>query len=323
MQTDTQTVDRLLSALGISLPVDLLSRLNVVEYLDQLDQVIALAAGERQRLGDLLRAAERITSRQLDEALAEQRRSGRKLGEILIEQGLLTQPERAAILEFQRRQTGAAPVAGKFALGNILVASGQITRAQLESALLRQASTGRRLGEELIEAGAASKRQVEGGLLLQNRLIAYALSVTFGLAPLVTLLPSAEAAQKHAALAVSATVIANARMQPSYQATQLTITEADVARGYVEVAAASRFSVRTNSRSGYLMEFHPLADIFESVHVAGLGSAVQFGADGGSVVQRGLTASNLNHELSFRFTLRREALPGLYPWPLQLSVRAI
>jgi hypothetical protein len=323
MQTDIKTVDKLLTALGISLPVDLLSRLNVVEYLDQLDQVLALAAGERQRLGDLLRAAERITSCQLDEALAEQRRGGRRLGEILIEQGLLTKRERAAILEFQRRQTGAATVSGKFALGNILVASGQITRDQLESALLRQATSGRRLGEELIDASQASVGQIESGLLLQKRLITYALKVTLGLAPLVTLLPSAEAVQKHAALAVSVTVIANARMQPSYQATQLTITEADVARGYVEVAAASRFSVRTNSRTGYLMEFHPLTDIFESVHVAGLGSAVQFGADGGSVVQRSLTASNLDHELSFRFTLRSQARPGLYPWPLQLSVRAI
>jgi hypothetical protein len=323
MQTDIKTVDTILSALGIGLPVDLLSQIDFFAYLDQLDDVLALAAGEPQRLGDLLRAAERITSAQLDETLAEQRRGNRKFGEILIENGLLTERERDAVLEFQKRQSGVTPVSGKFVLGNILVASGEITWDQLESALLHQARTGRRLGEELIEAGYASKGEVEGGLLLQNRLIAYALTVALGLAPLVTMVPSAQAAQRSAAMTVSVTVVANAKMEISYQATQLTITEADITRGYVEVPGASRFSVRTNSRTGYLMEFHPVANVFESVHVGGLGNAVQFGVDGGSIVQRGPLASNLTHELSFRFNLRPEARPGLYPWPLQLSVRAI
>jgi hypothetical protein len=312
-----------LSALGVDLPIDLLARLDIVEYLDQLDNVVALAAGERQRLGDLLRAAERITSSQLEDALAEQRRDGRQLGEILIGQGLLSQQERNVLLEFQRRQAGMTPGSGRFALGNILVASGHITRAQLEGALLRQATSGRQIGEELIKAGHASRGQVERGLVLQKRLITYALTVALGLAPIAAIVPPAEAAQNHAALQVSVTVIANAKMQTSYQATQLTITEADVARGYVEVPAASRFSVRTNSRTGYLMEFHPVAGLFESVQVGGLGSPVQLGADGGSIVQRGPLASNMTHELSFRFALRPEAQPGLYPWPLQLSVRAI
>lgn len=244
MQNDIKTVDTILSALGISLPVDLLSRLDVVEYLNQLDHVLALAAGERQRLGDLLQAAERITSFQLEEALAEQQRGSRKLGEILIEKGLLTERERDAVLEFQRRQTGVAPVSGKFALGNLLVASGQITRSQLENALLRQATSGRRLGEELITAGHANNHQVDKGLVLQRKLIAFALAVTMGLAPLA---PSAEAAQRSAALAVSATVIANAKLTTHYQAAQLMISVADVTRGYVEVPIASRFSVACNS----------------------------------------------------------------------------
>lgn len=320
MQTNIKTVDTILSALGISLPVDLLSRLDIVEYLDQLDHVLALAAGERQRLGDLLRAAERITSSQLDEALAEQRRGGRKLGEILIEKGLLMERERDAVLEFQRRQTGVAPVSGKFALGNVLVANGQITRSQLEDALLRQVTSGRRLGEELITAGHASKNQVDEGLFLQRKLIAYALAVTMGLAPLG---PSAEAAQKSAALAVSVTVIANAKLRTHYQAAQLKISAADVARGYVEAPTASRFSVATNSRSGYLMDFHPVSDLFESVHVGGLAQAGHIGAEGGTIVQRGPLSPNGTHELSYRFNLRPDVVPGNYPWPLQLSVRAL
>ena len=215
------------------------------------------------------------------------------------------------------------PASGKFALGNILVANGQITRAQLESALLGQASTGRRLGEELISACHASKEQIKSGLLLQKRLVACALAITVGLAPLVTMVPAAEAAQTSAAIQVSARVVASARMRTAHQATQLRITAADVARGYAEAPAASRFSVATNSRSGYLLEFHPVGDVFESVHVGGLGSTVQLGSDGGAIVQRGLQPPDLTHELSFRFTLRPGAQPGSYPWPLQLSVRTL
>ena len=323
MRTDVKTVDTLLSTLGVDLPVDLLSRIEISQYLDHLDHVVALAAGERQRLGDLLRAADRITPEQLEDALSEQRRNGRHLGEILIGKGLLTGRERDALLEFQSRQSGAEHVSGKFALGNILVANGQITRAQLESALLLQETSGLRLGEELIKAGHASKGQIEGGLVQQKRLIAYALSFAVSLAALGAVVPSAEAAQKSAVLAVSATVIANARLQTSHQATQLSISAADIARGYVEAPAASRFSVTSNSRSGYRIEFNPVGDFFESVHVAGMGNVVRLGPDGGTIVQRGPLPQNLTHELDFRFNLRPGTLPGSYPWPLQISVRAL
>lgn len=323
MQTDTKNVDTILSALGISLPLDLLAQLDIVEYLDQLDHVLALAAGERQRLGDLLRAAERITSAQLADALAEQQQGRCKLGEILIKKGLLTQKERDAVLEFQRRQKSLEPASGKFALGNVLVANGQISRSQLEDALLRQVSSGRRLGEELITAGHASQEQVDDGLFLQRKLITYALAVTMGLVPLVTLVPSAEAAQKSAALAVSVTVIANAKLNTAFQAAQLNISAADVARGYVDVPAASRFSVATNSRSGYLLHFHPLSELFESARVDGLTQAGHIGAEGGTIVQRSPHPLNGAHELNYRFMLRPDVAPGNYPWPLQLSVRAL
>ncbi len=219
--------------------------------------------------------------------------------------------------------SGKTPGSRRFALGNILVASGQISRGQLERALARQSDTGRRLGEELIEAGVASRGQVEGGLLLQKRLLSCALTITVGLAPLAALLPSAQAAQARAALFVSVTVVPNAKIQAHYQAAQLQITAADVARGHVEVATASRFTVVTNSRRGYVMEFHPVGSVFASVHVDGLVDTVQLGADGGAIVQRGPLAAQQLHELSFRFNLNPDTKPGNYPWPLQLSAHAL
>ena len=323
MKTDVNKLDGILSALGIVASADLLAGLDIEVRLDQLDEVVALAAGERQRLGELLRAAERITPEQLEDALSEQRRSGCKLGEILIEKGVFTQRERDVVLEFQRRQAGAAPIAGKLYLGNILVATGQITRAQLEDALRRQAATGRRLGDELIEAGQARKGQIEGGLLLQRKLLKYALIVAMALAQSAALVPSAQAGQTSASMQVSVAVIANTKVRTDYQATQLKITEADVTRGYIDAPTASRFLVSTNSRSGYLMEFYPIGNLFESVQIEGLGNAVRLSADGGTIVQREPLLRNMTHELSYRFILRPDTQPGNYQWPLLLSVRPL
>jgi len=323
MQTEIKTVARMLSALRIKLPVDFLSRLDAVDYLGQLEHVLDLAAGQRQRLGDLLRVAGRITPAQLDEALADQRRGGRKLGEILIEKGLLTEREKDAVLEFQKRQTDVSPVSSKFALGNILIANGHITPSQLADALHRQVASGRRVGDELIASSHATKRQVSGALRLQRKLIAYTLFVILGVAPLPILGPSAEEAQSSAAMQVSAMVIAKARLQTVHQAAQLKISDADVAHGYVAIPTAARFSVVTNSRAGYVLQFHPIGSLFESVQIDGLGDTVNLGADGGTIVLRGPLPPQLMHELSFRFALHPDTGPGTYPWPLQLSVRPL
>ncbi len=324
MTTDSKTTDVILSSLGVHLPTGLPGTLNVPEYLDQIERVLTLAAGDRQRLGELLCAAERISAAQLNEALSEQQTSERPLGEILINKGLLTRQEQDIALEFQRRQGGCTPDAtGALTLGNILVTSCQITRAQLDQALQRQQSSGRRLGEELIAAGHANSTQVKHGLQLQRKLTGYALAVAIGLTPFVNWMSTAQAGQLSAAIPVSVTVLASAKMQTEYQTAQLNISESDIARGYVDVSDALRFSVNTNSLSGYLLVFHPVGNLFESVQVDGLGNAVQLGADGGDIVQRGAAPAQSSHALSFRFNLSQNVTPGNYPWPLQLSVRGL
>jgi hypothetical protein len=214
-------------------------------------------------------------------------------------------------------------VSGELALGNILVTSGQVSRTQLKDALRSQEVTGRRIGEELIEAGYVSKSQVENGLRLQRKLIISALIVAVGLAPGAALASSAEGSQSSTSMPVSVTVIANAKIRNEYQVTQLKVTENDVSRGFVDIPDASRFSVSTNSRVGYLLEFHPVSHLFKSVEVSGLGNPVQLGADGGAIVQRGPLPAHLTHVLGFRFFLSQNTLPGNYPWPLLLSIHTL
>jgi len=323
MKTGIKPVEAILMDLGIRLPVEFLSRLDIEEYLDELDKAVTLVTGERQRLGDLLRGAEHITPRQLEQALSQQRRYRLGLGEILIRNGVLTLRESDALLEFLHRRKGVETASSHFSLGNILVANQSITRDQLEEALRRQLETGRRLGEELIHAGDASRSQISSGLSLQRRLIAWALAITTALAPIAVLVPAAVAGQAGATLAVSVTVIAEAKIQSNHQLTKIEITAADIARGYVEIQSASRFSVFTNSPLGYSVEFHPVGSIFESAQVVGLGRAVQLGADGGTVFVRGPLAPNAMHDLNYRFTLSPDTLPGSYPWPLAFSVHAL
>lgn len=59
-----------------------------------------------RKLGDLLLDRRLITTRQLEEALEEQKKSGKKLGEILIANGILRNDDLVLVLAQQRPQTG-------------------------------------------------------------------------------------------------------------------------------------------------------------------------------------------------------------------------
>jgi len=162
----------ILVRLGVSDGAELASALDIGSYLGQFEGLQLLAAGERQQLGELLRTAKRLSLEQLEDALAEQRRSGNKLGEILMQRGLLGAAECEVLLAFQRRQCGQARSVTRLHLGNVLVAADEITREQLAQALLWQSERGGRLGEALIAAGHASEHQVTRGLHLQRKLVA-------------------------------------------------------------------------------------------------------------------------------------------------------
>ncbi len=321
MGSSFSKVDAISPAINPDITAELLLQLDIEKYLDQLNQTVALTTEEREHLTDILSVPEADVFGQNNQELSKNTRGSRLLSRTLINHPKLSPRERGAVIKFEQHPQDVTPVSGEFALGNILVANGQITRSQLELALMQQTKTGRRLGEELIKAGHASSGQVEKGLLIQRKLVAYALAASVGFSPVVA--TTADAAQMSADVGVSVTVVAHAKMQTVFQETQLKISKEDIVRGFVEVASASRFSVSTNSQSGYLLEFYPVGEIFESVQIGGLGSPVHIGADGGAIVQRGQLLANYSHELSFRFTLRPEVVPGNYPWPLQLSVRSM
>lgn len=164
-----ELLGHVLVKMGVIDPTDFIAALSVQEHLDRVEDAVKLAAGVRRMLGDLLVQAGRITGEELDCAIAEQKRSGEKLGEILVRQKLLTERELHHILDFQRNQGRAT--SGPLKLGEILVSSGAISRSQLDDALRKQAGSRKQLGEVLIEEGYAKPKHITHGIHVQKKFL--------------------------------------------------------------------------------------------------------------------------------------------------------
>jgi hypothetical protein len=284
-----------------------------------VNDILASAAGPREPIGELLVKAGRLTRLQLDDALAEQRTSGQRLGELLVRKGQLAAPELRSILAFQQRLGGASPAnAGPLQLGNLLVAVGAITVAQLEQALEQQRQYKRRLGDALVSAGYATEHQVARGLKLQQVMLHVALAVLLASSLGPTAASAASGGTAYSSVIMSATVLPYHRIEVVRQAPLLTVTSADVARGYVDVAGGTSLRALSNDHRGFTVSFEPRARLFERATIVGLGGDLNIGPDGGSV-QHHYTGRDTSLELSYRFYLAASLAPGSYPWPLQIS----
>lgn len=300
---------------------DKLATLLGIHNTNQLDELKSLAAGERLLLGDLLLQAKRLTADQLAEALAKQGFASKQLGQILVDCGYLSPAELEVTLSFQLNQGNHARGCAKLQLGNILVANGDLSHEQLADALTRHQANGGRLGESLIAAGHLTHAQVRHGLDLQRKLVSAvlicALALTASLAP-----APVQASSQMAGVQVSAVVYPSARFQPQFQADKITVTHEDIARGYVDMPAASKFTVVTPKGGNYSVEFQPRSDLFHAVSIDGLGSQVLIGSEGGSIAQTGAGLAGATSSLSYRFHLKPNIEAGIYDWPLVLAVRA-
>ena len=126
-------------------------------------------------------------------------------------------------------------------------------------------------------------------------------------------------------LTVTANVLKHASLKVLAQPTSVVITAADIARGYVDVAAPAQVSIQSNSRDGYMLMFASEGEFLHQTLVRGLGNDVQLSAGGGGVMRsadgRGMAKATL--DLGFRFLLSESARQGVYAWPLRLSVASL
>lgn len=122
-------------------------------------------------IGEVLVAGEFISQSDLDRALAEQRKTNERLGEILIRLGIISLMELKAVLAFQSdielspAQQGAAI---RHKLGDLLVKGRKLQRHELDSALAEQEKTNEKLGEVLLRLGLVSDFELDAVLAWQH-----------------------------------------------------------------------------------------------------------------------------------------------------------
>lgn len=320
-KTTNELLGQVLTRMGVVDPTDLQAALSLQDHLASLEDAVKMAAGMRRMLGGLVLQAGRISEAQLEEALAEQKNSGEKLGDVLVRLGFLSNRQLDALLDFQRMQGEKETAAGPLRLGDILISAGHLSREHLDCALRKQKSSGKKLGEILVEEGYVQPRQVKQGIRLQQKLVTAVLTAILAL----TAVPDADAGTAPASrsgsadLRVSATVLPFAALKVSNRAQTLQITEADVSRGYVDVSEGSSIEVRSNSRDGYYLSFECFEEAVKQVQVEGLGKPAVFGG-GSGIVPMAIDARRVSIELSYRFILSENVRPGVYPWPLTVAV---
>jgi type IV pilus assembly protein PilB len=146
-------------------------------------------------LGDILLAEHLITWSQLEQALESQKgtRPYKPIGQILVEQGALTQDKLKSILDaFGKRSR----------LGEILVKSRAITREQLATAFEEQQRAGTRLGEALIGLNYVTEDTVRRALCTHLDIPFVDLN-SYALDPRLTKIINRTYANKHVVVPVS------------------------------------------------------------------------------------------------------------------------
>jgi type II secretory ATPase GspE/PulE/Tfp pilus assembly ATPase PilB-like protein len=147
------------------------------------------------RLGELLMAEGLVTQTQLEEALRVQRTPDgyAPLGHILIAQKIVTRDQLLSVLERHRRSSK---------LGDILLKTGDINPAHLESALVEQRRTGQALGEVLLKLGYTTEERLRMALCRQLHIQFFSLDAMI-LDPALRNYVSEKFAMKHRAVPVA------------------------------------------------------------------------------------------------------------------------
>jgi type II secretory ATPase GspE/PulE/Tfp pilus assembly ATPase PilB-like protein len=141
------------------------------------------------RLGELLLAEGLLTPAQLDEALRVQSTNEgyTPLGHILVAQKIVTRDQLLSVLERHRRSSK---------LGDILLKGGELTRAQLDTALAEQRRSGQPLGEVFMRLGLVAEERLRMALCRQLHIRFFSLD-TIIMDPTLRNLVNEKFAMKH------------------------------------------------------------------------------------------------------------------------------
>ncbi len=205
-------------------------------------------------------------------------------------------------------------------LGQILLHHGCINHSELAEALQEQENSKKRIGHILMEKGYVHKKDLLRGLKLQSILIAAGLTAAISCASVLEGHELIATGVKNSDLRVKATVALRSQITILGQHPVLVLTDEDIDRGYVDIRAATRMTIKNNNKSGYILVFEGLGWPFREVLVSGLARDVQINS-AGAFIHQPYARSTVTAELSYRFVLSEDARAGEYPWPLSISMQ--
>ena len=128
---------------------------------------------------------------------------------------------------------------------------------------------------------------------------------------------AAVAGSSSAEMRVSVTVVARTLVDVDRAAEAVTVTDADIRRGWIEVPAALALRVKSNAREGYLLRFQPLQGPFTRGELSWGNNLVQLGADERWITQR--TDEQGAAVMNLRLQLADGVKPGVYPLNLGVT----
>ncbi len=286
-------------------------------------------------LGEFLSSAGLVPPDQVRYALDLQRTTGERLGEVLVRQAAIDPKDIAAVVEVQQQvrehlsrekgqPTHALPDC--LSVGELLVARGDVTRAVLTQALQNKPKDAD-LGEVLIKMGAVKPETLSHVVPLQKRLLSAVLCAGLGFAFAFATQTARAAGSGSSRLLITATVPRGVQLTIKSHPAGFTVSEQDIARGYVDVAQASVFDIKTNSAEGVALEFHGVHNggVIQSVQIVGGASGFQMPASGGvMLIQGGWRPTEVrSFNLRYRLYLGPSAQPGAHDWPYSMTVTAL
>jgi len=132
-----------------------------------------------------------------------------------------------------------------------------------------------------------------------------------------------DAASSSSALKLTTRVLPVVKYEIIFQKKDVLITEDDIHRGYIDVRSAVVFSVMTNSVNGYVLTFFVGRDTFERVEVFCDSVFTQIHDAHNEIYMPSEGMKPAVKELSFRFYLSDDFLPGIYDWPVAFTIQAV
>ena len=136
-------------------------------------------------------------------------------------------------------------------------------------------------------------------------------------AVLILIVPQfARAEQNSATMNVSVRVLARAVVDVS-SAPSIDVTEADVQRGYIDVAEPLQLRVRTNSRQGYLLQVSKTDESFSTVELS-FGNTTMTVSEESWVARPQVNGGEFVNA-QMRVRLAPGAAAGRHPLPVQVS----